>query len=178
MFPLLLSLLFHPENDLKPWKEFLQISGNPAVVRRALHDISTMLHKHPRKENPSLNDVIFASTQGLHPPDASIPPLPPMPWHGGWYGDEPSNYAPGGYGGGHAREEAEEFSMKIVCSAAKIGGVIGKGGANVKQLQQQTGANVQVENTSDPEERAVLVSSREVRSCGKLFPLWSRIFKG
>ncbi|CAA6661289.1 unnamed protein product [Spirodela intermedia] len=143
-------------------QEFLQISGTPAVVRRALYDISTMLHKHPRKENPSLNDVILASTQGLYHPDASIPPVPPMPWHGGWYGDESSNYAPGGYGGDPTREEAEEFSMKIVCSAAKIGGVIGKGGANVKQLQQQTGANVQVENTSDPEERIVLVSSREV----------------
>ncbi|MQM03400.1 hypothetical protein Taro_036179, partial [Colocasia esculenta] len=140
------------------------ISGIPSVARRALYEISTLLHQHPRKENPPLDDVIYASTQGSYPPpSASVPVAPPVPWYGG-YGDESSRFGPGGFNGGliGRGEKPEEFSMRIVCSAVKIGGVIGKGGANVKQLQQQTGANIQVEDTSDSEERVIIVSSGEV----------------
>lgn len=41
-------------------------------------------------------------------------------------------------------EASAEFSMKLLCSAEKIGGVIGKGGFNVKQLQQESGASIHV----------------------------------
>jgi poly(rC)-binding protein 2/3/4 len=53
--------------------------------------------------------------------------------------------------------------MKILCSTGKIGGVIGKGGSNVKIVQQETGASIHVEDASaESEERAIRVSAFEV----------------
>ncbi|KAJ8567477.1 hypothetical protein K7X08_019685 [Anisodus acutangulus] len=62
----------------------------------------------------------------------------------------------------HAKEAPTDFTMKIMCSAAKIGSVIGKGGFNVKQLQQETGASIHVEDVSpESDERVIRVSSLE-----------------
>jgi poly(rC)-binding protein 2/3/4 len=84
----------------------------------------------------------------------------------GEYGNHPSEFGPGGFNGvppGHGREPSAEFSMKILCSTGKIGGVIGKGGSNVKIVQQETGASIHVEDASaESEERAIRVSAFEV----------------
>lgn len=159
-----------------------QISGIPHVVKRALYEISSLLHRHPRKENPSLEDLIFASTNGLYTPGPSLPPSMsqgnqgwshkhpglhemPMPRFGGFMNKSPG-YAPGGYDNGHARDShdlSDEFSMRILCATEKIGGLIGKGGVNVRQLEQHTGAHIQVEDTGpEADERVVLISSKEV----------------
>lgn len=53
--------------------------------------------------------------------------------------------------------------MKILCSTAKIGGVIGKGGSNVRQIQQETGTDIHVDDVAaDSDERVICVSSFEV----------------
>jgi poly(rC)-binding protein 3/4 len=144
--------------------------------------VSTLLHQNPRKDKPPLSFPLAHGTQNFHP---SGPPvanmLPPgnstwshrypneqgmpMPW-AERFGNEPSGLGPSEFDGyPHSRggEEPCEFSMKILCSAAKIGGVIGKGGFNVRQLEQETGASIQVENVSpESDERVIRVSSIEV----------------
>ncbi|KAM0933043.1 putative K domain-containing protein [Dioscorea sansibarensis] len=161
--------------------ELVQISGMPHVVKRALYEISSLLHRHPRKENPPLEDLIFASTNGLYTPGPPLPPPmsqenqgwshkrpglheTPMPRFGGFINKSPG-YASGGYDNGRAGDShdlLDEFSMRILCATEKVGGLIGKGGVNVRQLEQHTGAHIQVEDT-DPEadERVVFVSSKE-----------------
>ncbi|KAL6953890.1 hypothetical protein U1Q18_044980 [Sarracenia purpurea var. burkii] len=163
--------------------ELVQISAKPAIAKRALYEISTLLHQNPRKDKPPLSFPMPYGGQGFHPPAppmANMPPLenpmwsrrhsnsrdmPPMPRMGG-YGNQPSGFGPGGFNGGppmRGGEAPSEFSMKILCSAGKIGGVIGKGGSNVKQLQQETGTSIHVDDPSEElEERAIRVSSFEV----------------
>lgn len=161
----------------------MQISGKPDVVKRALHEISTLLHRNPRKGEPPLNMPMAPGGQGF-PPSAPMPNMlpprnpmwshhtsdpfdmpPPMPW-AGEYGNRPPRFRPGGFNGvspGHAMEASAEFSMKILCSVAKIGGVIGKGGYNVKQLQKETGASIHIEEAlTESEERVIRVSAVEV----------------
>ncbi|KAL6010888.1 hypothetical protein ACLOJK_001330 [Asimina triloba] len=158
--------------------ELVQISGIPNAVKKALHEISTLLHQNPRKDNPV---PVPASSHGLHPPGAPVPPpLPqgnpmwsnqnpgvhgaPVPWVGG-YGNEPPALHAGGFTNNAAGNSGDmvEFSMKLLCPHDKTGVVIGKGGSNVKQLEKETGANIQVENgPSSDEERVVVVSSKEV----------------
>ncbi|GFZ15898.1 RNA-binding KH domain-containing protein [Actinidia rufa] len=162
--------------------ELVQISGKPAVAKRALYEVSTLLHQNPRKDKPPLSFPMPYGGQGFHPPGPPManmhPPgnpiwsqrhvnlcdMPP-PWMGE-YGNQPSGFGPGGFDGGppmHGDEAPSEFSMKILCSAGKIGGVIGKGGFNVKQLQQETGASIHVGDASaEFEERVIRVSSFEV----------------
>ncbi|GAB4827871.1 hypothetical protein Ancab_034755 [Ancistrocladus abbreviatus] len=157
--------------------ELVQISGSPAVVKIALYDVSTRLHQNPRKDKPSSFPMPFGG-QDFHPsaaaanmpppghprwPQQNTPHMPPVPWMGG-YGSPPG-FVPGGLDDGGARRAGEnpaEFSMKILCLAGKIGGVIGKGGINVRQLQQETGASIHVEEApTESEERVIRVSALE-----------------
>lgn len=162
--------------------ELVQISGKPAIAKRALYEVSTLLHQNPRKDKPPSGVPVTHGGQGFHPPGPpmeNIPPrgnpmwsernsnargMPPMPWMGG-YANEPSGFGPGSFDdfpAAHGREAPSEFSMKILCSATKIGGVIGKGGSNVRQLQQETGASIHVDDISaESDERVIRVSSIE-----------------
>lgn len=161
---------------------FLQISGKPAIARKALYEVSTLLHQNPRKDKPPLNSSLGHGTQNLHPPGppmASVLPDVrtwfhhnpneqgmPIPWADDRLGNQPSGLGPSDFDGLPSTRSTEapcEFSMKILCSAAKIGGVIGKGGFNVRQLEQETGASIQVENISPHlDDRVICVSSMEV----------------
>ncbi|XP_059639720.1 RNA-binding KH domain-containing protein RCF3-like [Cornus florida] len=163
--------------------ELVQISGKPAMAKRALYEVSTLLHQNPRKDNPPLSFPMPYGGPGFHPPGPPMPNMhppgnpmwseprgmPPMPWMGE-YGDQPTRFGVGGFDDvntAHGGEVEKEFSMKILCSAAKIGGVIGKGGFNVKRLQQETGASIHVEDAlAESEERVIRVSSFEA--------LWNR----
>ncbi|XP_009393573.2 KH domain-containing protein HEN4-like isoform X2 [Musa acuminata AAA Group] len=163
--------------------ELVQVSGVPSIVKKALYRISTLLHQHPHKENPPLEDLIYASTQGSYHSEPSVPPplpqgnrvwsqyhsdahVPPTIPRFSRYLDEPSGYPPSNYGRsnfGNDGETVEEFSIRILCATVKIGGVIGKGGVNVRQLEQQTGAHIQVEDTApEAEERVISISCKEV----------------
>ncbi|KAH0462898.1 hypothetical protein IEQ34_007480 [Dendrobium chrysotoxum] len=167
-----------PSKDLPPCAmrsdELVQISGKPINVRRALFEISTLLHHHPRKDNPPLEDIISASTQHLYPSGPEIPPplphgspilsryTPPTSWFDG-YRNESSSHGPSSFNHGAVRNGVlEDFSIKILCATEKIGSIIGKSGSNVKQLEKQTGARIHVEDTdSDAKERVIIVSSKE-----------------
>lgn len=162
--------------------ELVQISGKPALVKKALYEVSTLLHQNPRKDKPISSFPMVHGAQGFHPPgppmENMIPPGKPM-WSQSktnLNGMSPA-LGVGGYrnqltGFGHADfdygpppsagEAPGDFTMKILCSAAKIGGVIGKGGFNVKQLQQETGAGIHVEDVApESDERVIRVSSLE-----------------
>ncbi|KAI3462534.1 hypothetical protein Pfo_019197 [Paulownia fortunei] len=162
--------------------ELVQISGKPAIVKIALYEVSTLLHQNPRKDKPPLSFPTPYASQGFHlpgPPTRNILPpenptwlerntdahrMQPMPFKGG-YGIQPSAFGPEDFDGvtpPHDREAPSEFTIKILCSAEKIGGVIGKGGSNVKQLEQETGASIHVDNVSkESDERVIRVSSFE-----------------
>lgn len=161
--------------------ELVQISAKPDVAKRALYEVSTLLHQNPRKDKPPSVPMPY-NGQSFHPPggpmtntrpsgnpmwphrNSSSHNMPPMPFMGE-YGSQPAGFGRGGFNGappGHGREPSAEFSMKILCSATKIGGIIGKGGSNVKLVQQETGASIHVEDASaQSDERVIRVSAFE-----------------
>ncbi|PIA39734.1 hypothetical protein AQUCO_02600290v1 [Aquilegia coerulea] len=141
--------------------ELVQISGVSATAKKALYAISALLHQNPR---PQMSTSIPDGSQSYYPPAAPIGNMPsqrhpmshrnsgfrgpqPMPWESE-LPRPPSGNSPA------------EFSMKILCPSDRIGVVIGKGGSKVRQIQQETGTNIHVEDTTpEAEERAILVSS-------------------
>ncbi|KAF5748022.1 hypothetical protein HS088_TW05G00754 [Tripterygium wilfordii] len=176
------SIRVLPSDHLPPCAmstdELVQISGKQMLVKRALYEVSTLLHQNPRKDKPPIGLPIPHGGQNFHTSGAPIPNMPPprnsmyphrnspphgvppMPWMGG-YGTQPSGFGPGVHPG-HGEEASAEFSMKILCPAGKIGGVIGKGGFNVKQIQQETGASIHVEDALiESDERIIRVSAFE-----------------
>ncbi|PUZ38462.1 hypothetical protein GQ55_9G198300 [Panicum hallii var. hallii] len=144
--------------------ELVQITGAPSLVRKALYEISTRLHQHPRKENLPLEEIIHASTQrkresppvphgNLMFPHLHIDHPPPIPLLDP-YRDGPLRTV----------AETEEFSVRILCASELIGSVIGKSGANVKRVEQQTGARIKVQEVDKDAsgERLIIVSSEEI----------------
>ncbi|KAG6659792.1 hypothetical protein CIPAW_03G061000 [Carya illinoinensis] len=162
--------------------ELVQISGKPDVAKRALYEVSTQLHHNPRKDKSPLTFSMPFGGQGFHPPGGPMPGMlppgnpmwshqdssphrmPPRPWVER-YGNQHSGFEPMGFNGvppGAGAEASAEFSMKILCSAGRIGGVIGKGGFNVKQLQHETGGSIHVQDAStESDERVIRVSAFE-----------------
>ncbi|KAJ0753875.1 putative K domain-containing protein [Helianthus annuus] len=143
--------------------ELVQISAKPDVAKRALYQVSTLLHQNPRKDKPPS----VKGGQNTTPTNvmrgerrSSARSEPPMSWMG------PTRFGPNGANGDfaatHGEDIASEFSMKVLCSSAKIGGVIGQGGSNVWQLQQATGTNIHVDDASvESDERVIRVSAFE-----------------
>jgi poly(rC)-binding protein 2/3/4 len=78
-------------------------------------------------------------------------------YKGDMVGDWPSIYQP-------RREEssAKEFSLRLLCAPANVGGVIGKGGGIIKQLRQESGASIQVNSSGAEDDCIITVSAKEV----------------
>lgn len=63
----------------------------------------------------------------------------------------------------HIKMLHQEVVFKILCTSDRVGGVIGKGGAIVKALQNDTGATIAIGATiTDCDERLVTVTASEV----------------
>lgn len=59
----------------------------------------------------------------------------------------------------------EDVVFRLLCQPDKVGSLIGKGGTVVRALQNETGASIKIVDTPDLDERLVVISAREVRSC-------------
>lgn len=142
-----------------------QVSGAPSLVRKALYEISARLHQHPRKENLPLEEIIDASTRRKQESPQPLPHGNPMLPH--LHIDHPPPIPLLDlYRDGPLRTvaETEEFSVRILCASELIGSIIGKSGANVKRVEQQTGAHVKVQEVDKDAsgERLIIISSQEV----------------
>uniref|UniRef100_A0A7C9A573 K Homology domain-containing protein n=1 Tax=Opuntia streptacantha TaxID=393608 RepID=A0A7C9A573_OPUST len=143
--------------------ELLQISGEPSVVRKALYEIANRLHDNPSRSQhllasavppsvyPSAGSLI-GSTGGA-PIFASI-----VGPYGGYKGDRADwpRYS--------SRDESsmKEFSIRFVCPTANIGGVIGKGGAIINQIRQETRASIKVDSSSaEGDDCLITISAKE-----------------
>lgn len=58
---------------------------------------------------------------------------------------------------------SKEFSLRIVCPSVNIGGVIGKGGAIINQIRQESRALIKVDSsTSEGDDCLINISAKEV----------------
>lgn len=68
----------------------------------------------------------------------------------------------------------EEIVFRLLCSNDKVGSLIGKGGAIVRGLQNETGTSIKVqEAVPDSEERVVVISA--VEACTSIY-LFIQVF--
>lgn len=59
--------------------------------------------------------------------------------------------------------QSEELILRVLCPFDKIGRVIGKGGSTIKNIRQDTGARIEVNDTkNDRDECIITVTSTEV----------------
>ncbi|KAL4586809.1 hypothetical protein LXL04_011453 [Taraxacum kok-saghyz] len=126
--------------------ELLQISGDTVVVRKALYQLSSRLH-----ENPSRSQHLLLSSRPYMGPHSGGPPMGLHSLMG------PYNYK-------NDTSDWRDFSLRFVCPTENIGAVIGKGGAIIKQMRQESGASIKVDSSSSTEgdDCLITVSSKEV----------------
>ncbi|GMH15671.1 hypothetical protein Nepgr_017512 [Nepenthes gracilis] len=146
--------------------ELLQISGEATVVRKALHQIASRLHDNPSRSQHLLASAVPTS---LYPSGgsvigptarASIMGFAPVIGSYGGYKSESGDWPQ--YSARRDESSLKEFSLRLVCPIGNIGGVIGKGGAIINQIRQETKANIKVDNsTAEGDDCLITISSKE-----------------
>lgn len=64
---------------------------------------------------------------------------------------------------------SKEFSLRLVCPTGNIGGVIGKGGAIINQIRQESGALIKVDSsTAEGDDCLITISAKEVKNAKKI----------
>ncbi|KAH7446949.1 hypothetical protein KP509_01G083700 [Ceratopteris richardii] len=142
-----------------PSDELVQLSGIPAVVKEALYSVSTKLFENPLREKEKMHHSSGIS-QGASYLSGGMNSVPPDSMYGmGHYG------RPNSFPVRSSRSDGpmeEELMVCVLCPNDKIGSVIGRGGAIIRRLRQESGAKIRVcDQVGDSEERVIQVSAME-----------------
>uniref|UniRef100_A0A1J3G100 KH domain-containing protein n=1 Tax=Noccaea caerulescens TaxID=107243 RepID=A0A1J3G100_NOCCA len=140
------------------------ISGEPESVKRALFAVSAIMYKFsPREQIPLDTSVQEVPASIIIPSDLSVypqtglytnqDPVFQQPFIG--YGESAPVFSSSaaaaipmvhhhGFGGS---SRSGELVVKVLCSFANIGRVIGKGGSTIKGIRQASGAHIEVNDS-------------------------------
>mmetsp|Transcript_32137 Transcript_32137/g.62863 ORF Transcript_32137/g.62863 Transcript_32137/m.62863 type:complete len:340 (+) Transcript_32137:89-1108(+) len=164
-------------NDVLPGstEKTVNVTGSPEIVRDALKIVLTQLHKFPlragsisTKFTPGLVHPQMYNPYGTHlPPDPYGHPRP----HGYGYPPEPYAHHQPHNQRGHPHASISRpyphpvphvgptISQKIAIPTTCAGGVIGKGGGKIREIQAQSGCAIRIADAdpSAPDERIVTV---------------------
>uniref|UniRef100_A0A0D9UYK7 K Homology domain-containing protein n=1 Tax=Leersia perrieri TaxID=77586 RepID=A0A0D9UYK7_9ORYZ len=147
-----------------PRDELCQITGELNSVRKGLNAVAQLLFAHPPKESdvpvPGAHPSGSSSRSFFNQPEVLPPGMQPnlhLPFQG------PPNVAlpnfPESLMHGHGPVPPEPLTFRLLCSSDKVGGVIGKGGNNIKTIQNDTGCEIKVLDTvPKSEDRIIFIS--------------------
>ncbi|KAK2994613.1 hypothetical protein RJ640_025667 [Escallonia rubra] len=147
--------------------ELVQISGEAPVVRKALYLITSRLHSNPSRSQ----HMLASAAPNVYPSGGSLmghsggPPvmgLTPLVSSYGGYKGESGEWSRSLYSAPRSEGSSKEFSLCLVCPIANIGGVIGKGGAIINQIRQESAAGIKVDSSAaEGDDCLITISSRE-----------------
>lgn len=147
----------------------IQVSGEASSVRKALYQVAARLHDNPSRTQHLLN----SSTPNAYPgagaligttPGAPIMGLSSLVGGYGGFKPEGGDWSRGFYPGQRDESAQREFSLRLICPTENIGGVIGKGGAAINQVRQETRADIKVNSSvaEGADDCIISISSKEV----------------
>lgn len=147
--------------------ELVQISGEPQVVRKALYQLTSRLHDNPSRSQHLLASSVpgaYASGGSLMGPTAGAPIMglaPLVSPYGGYKGDS-GDWSRSFYSASRDETSSKEFSLRLICPTSNIGGVIGKGGAIINQIRQESGASIKVDSSATEGDDCIIsISAKE-----------------
>ncbi|XP_058778819.1 RNA-binding KH domain-containing protein RCF3 [Vicia villosa] len=146
--------------------ELVQISGDAAVVKKALHQIASRLHLNPSRTQHLLASSVPGGYQSggsllgptAGPPIVGIAPLAGS--YGGYKGDS-GDWPRSMYSAPRDEISPMEFTIRLVCPTGNLGGVIGKGGAIINQIRQESGATIKVDSSAKGDECLITIATKE-----------------
>lgn len=134
-----------------------QITGETTVVMNALYQVASRIHDNPSRSQHSLlsSPSIYRSGIAFNNSNTSGPLVGAMSLRG--------PYMTRKIDGPELSSAPKEFSLRLVCPTENLGGVIGKGGAIIKQIRQESGAFIVVDSAgADGDDCVISVSAKEV----------------
>ncbi|XP_052184212.1 KH domain-containing protein At4g18375-like [Diospyros lotus] len=136
--------------------ELLQITGEPSIVRKALYQVASRLHDNPsRSQHLLLSSSSMYKSGGAFMTQSGSVPLVGVSSLMGPYAGYKSDV--GDWSG-----SVREFSLRLVCPIENIGGVIGKGGAIINQIRQESGASIKVDSSgAEGDDCIISISAKE-----------------
>ncbi|GLT56514.1 hypothetical protein SLA2020_295500 [Shorea laevis] len=147
--------------------ELVQISGEAAVVKKALSLIANRLHENPSRTQHLLTSAISSvypsggallGSAGRGPIVGIAPLVGPY----GGYKSDTGDWSRSLYSAPRDEMSSKDFSLRLVCPTANIGGVIGKGGAIINQIRQDSKAVIKVDsNTTEGDDCLITISAKE-----------------
>ncbi|XP_060195725.1 KH domain-containing protein HEN4-like isoform X2 [Lycium barbarum] len=145
--------------------ELLQISGEATVVKKALYEIATRLHKNPSRSQHLLASAapnIYSSNSHVGPTGGApiVGIAPSMGSYGGYKG-ESTDLSRSFYSAPRNESSSKEFYIRLLCPTANIGGVIGKGGVIINQIRQESGAAIKVDSSAAEGDDCVISISKQ-----------------
>ncbi|KAL6567699.1 hypothetical protein OROGR_001367 [Orobanche gracilis] len=141
---------FPPNAEVSANNPLVSINGEATDVESALYQVAFRLHDNPSRSQQSLlsSPSIYRSGIALNNPHVGGALLM------------------GPYGNDKIRDWSsapKEFKLRLVCPTENLGAVIGKGGAVIKQIRQNSGAFIVVDsNGADGDDCIISVSSKEM----------------
>ncbi|KAJ7971001.1 KH domain-containing protein [Quillaja saponaria] len=147
--------------------ELVQVSGEAAVVKKAVCQIATRLHDNPSRSQHLLTSAVpsvYPTGGSLLGPTGGAPIVgiaPLMSTYGGYKSDT-GDWSRSLYSAPRDERSSKEFSIRLVCPIGNIGGVIGKGGMIINQIRQDSGAAIKVDSsTAEGDDCLINISSKE-----------------
>ncbi|KAL7140993.1 hypothetical protein ABFS83_08G024500 [Erythranthe nasuta] len=144
--------------------ELVQISGDASMVRKALYQIASRLHDNPSRSQHLLSSSVptaYSSGSSVMGPTGGAPMMVVGPY-GGFKG-ESADWSRPMYPAPRNEVSSREFSLRLVCPTASIGGVIGKGGTIINQIRQDSGAVIKVDSSvSAGDDCVISISAKEI----------------
>ncbi|KAI4346616.1 hypothetical protein L6164_007498 [Bauhinia variegata] len=147
--------------------ELVQVSGDAAVVKKALYQIASRLHDNPSRSQHLLASAVhnvYSSGGSLIGPTAGAPIVgiaPLVGAYGGYKGDT-GDWPRSLYSAPRDEASSKEFSVRVVCPTGNIGGVIGKGGVIINQIRQDSGATIKVDSSpKEGDDCLITISTKE-----------------
>ncbi|KAL9354696.1 hypothetical protein Peur_052666 [Populus x canadensis] len=148
--------------------ELVQISGEAAVVKKALYQIASRLHDNPSWSQHLLVSAVpnvYPAVGSLVGPSAAAPIVgiaPLMGPYGSFKGDT-GDWSRSLNSGPRDELASKEFSLCMVCPTANIGALIGKGGTIINQIRQESGATIKVDSSaSEGDDCLITISAKEI----------------
>ncbi|KAG2404068.1 RNA-binding KH domain-containing protein [Vigna angularis] len=101
----------------------------------------------------------FAGGPGAGAPIVGVAPF--VGAYGGYKGDA-SDWSRSLYPAQRDEASMREFTVRFVCPTGNIGGVIGKGGAIINQIRQDSGATIKVDSSvTEGDDCLIIISTKE-----------------
>uniref|UniRef100_A0A1J3F5S2 KH domain-containing protein n=2 Tax=Noccaea caerulescens TaxID=107243 RepID=A0A1J3F5S2_NOCCA len=147
--------------------ELIQISGEVLIVKKALHEIASRLHGNPSRTQNLLSSAIAGGYPSgslmSHAGGPRLVGIAPLMGSYGGYKSEAGDWSRPLYQAPRNEAPATDFYIRLVSPVENIASVIGKGGALINQLRQETRATIKVDSTrTEGNDCLITISAREV----------------